>query len=90
MKSPAKNKKTNDIAEFIIRRDQKVDPNKINSINYHFVMRIINTMMQKSGVDTPNLSIGGKKEVVVAFIAGLIDYQLYSNIDIDLVKDEVE
>jgi hypothetical protein len=40
-------------------------------------------MMTRNGVDTPKVGFGGTKEDVSSFIAGLIEYQLLYNVNID-------
>jgi hypothetical protein len=47
--------------------------------------------MKKSGVDTSKVGIGGTKEDVCCFIAGLIQYQIMYNINIEyMVNDTSE
>jgi hypothetical protein len=55
----------------------------MESDSYRFVLNIMNSMMTRNGVDTPKVGLGGTKEDVSCFIAGLIEYQLLYNVNID-------
>ena len=75
-----------DIAVFTFASGTQYNESVIKSESYLFVERIIDSMMKRSGVNTPKVGIGGTKEDVCCFIAGLIEYQLLYNINI--VYDE--
>jgi len=77
------NNSNKDIAVFTFARGSQLHSNIIETDSYRFVSRIINSMMARNGVDTPKVGIGGTKEDVSCFIAGLIEYQLLYNINIE-------
>jgi hypothetical protein len=80
------NNSNNDIAVFTFARGSQLNAITMESDSYRFVLGIINSMMTRNGVDTPKVGLGGTKEDVGCFIAGLIEYQLlyYVNIDYEL------
>lgn len=80
------NKSNKDIAVFAFARGTQIHSNITES--YQFVERIINNMMRRAGVDTPKVGIGGTKEDVISFIAGLIEYQLMYNVEIEYVEGD--
>jgi len=73
----------NDIAVFTFARGSQLNAITTESDSYRFVLGIINSMMTRNGVDTPKVGFGGTKEDVSCFIAGLIEYQLLYNVNID-------
>ena len=77
------NNSNNDIAVFTFARGSQLNAITIESDSYRFVLGIINSMMTRNGVDTPKVGLGGTKEDVSCFIAGLIEYQLLYNVNID-------
>jgi len=77
------NNSNKDIAVFTFARGSQLHSNIIETDSYRFVSRIINSMMASNGVDTPKVGLGGTKEDVSCFIAGLIEYQLLYNINIE-------
>lgn len=77
------NNSNKDIAVFTFARGSQLHSNIIETDSYRFVSRIINSMMARNGVDTPKVGLGGTKEDVSCFIAGLIEYQLLYNINIE-------
>ncbi len=72
-----------DIAVFTFARGSQQHENIIETDSYRFVSRIINSMMTRNGVDTPKVGLGGTKEDMCCFIAGLIEYQLLYNVNIE-------
>lgn len=72
-----------DIAVFTFARGSQLNAITMESDSYRFVLGIINSMMTRNGVDTPKVGFGGTKEDVSCFIAGLIEYQLLYNVNID-------
>lgn len=76
------NNSNKDIAVFTFERGSQLNSNIIESDSYRFVLGIINSMMIRNGVDTPKVGLGGTKEDVSCFIAGLIEYQLLYNVNI--------
>lgn len=82
------NKSSKDIAVFTFARGSQNHSNISESESYQFVERIINSMMSRNGVDTPKVGIGGTKEDVISFIAGLIEYQLMYNVEIEFVEGD--
>ena len=72
-----------DIAVFTFARGSQLHSSIIETDSYRFVSRIINSMMTRNGVDTPKVGFGGTKEDVCCFIAGLIEYQLLYNVNIE-------
>jgi len=81
-------KSNKDIAVFTFARGSQIHSNITESESYHFVERIINNMMRRTGVDTPKVGIGGMKEDVCCFIAGLIEYQLMYNVEIECFEGD--
>jgi len=81
-------KSNKDIAVFTFARGSQIHSNITESESYQFVERIINNMMRRSGVETPKVGIGGTKEDVISFIAGLIEYQLMYNVEIEYVEGD--
>jgi hypothetical protein len=77
------NNSSKDIAVFTFARGSQINSNVLESDSYRFVERIINSMMTRNGVDTPKVGLGGTKEDVCCFIAGLIEYQLLYNVSIE-------
>ena len=77
------NNSNKDIAVFTFARGSQLHSNIIETDSYRFVSRIINSMMARNGVDTPKVGLGGTKEDVGCFIAGLIEYQLLYNLNIE-------
>lgn len=77
------NNSNKDIAVFTFERGSQLNSNIIESDSYRFVLGIINSMMTRNGVDTPKVGLGGTKEDVCCFIAGLIEYQLLYNVNIE-------
>jgi hypothetical protein len=77
------NNSNKDIAVFTFARGSQLHSNIIETDSYRFVSRIINSMMARNGVDTPKVGLGGTKEDVSCFIAGLIEYQLLYNVNIE-------
>jgi hypothetical protein len=77
------NNSNNDIAVFTFARGSQLNARTMESDSYRFVLGIINSMMTRNGVDTPKVGFGGTKEDVSCFIAGLIEYQLLYNVNID-------
>jgi hypothetical protein len=77
------NNSNKDIAVFTFARGSQLHPNIIETDSYRFVSRIINSMMTRNGVDTPKVGLGGTKEDMCCFIAGLIEYQLLYNVNIE-------
>lgn len=77
------NNSNKDIAVFTFARGSQLHSNIIETDSYRFVSRIINSMMTRNGVDTPKVGFGGTKEDVCCFIAGLIEYQLLYNVNIE-------
>lgn len=77
------NNSNKDISVFTFTRGSQTQPNLVNSESYGFVLGVINSMMTRSGVDTPKVGFGGTKEDVCCFIAGLIEYQLLYNVSIE-------
>ena len=77
------NNSNNDIAVFTFARGSQLNAITMESDSYRFVLGIINSMMTRNGVDTPKVGLGGTMEDVSCFIAGLIEYQLLYNVNID-------
>lgn len=77
------NNSNKDIAVFTFARGSQLHSNILESDSYRFVLNTINSMMTQNGVDTPKVGLGGTKEDVSCFIAGLIEYQLLYNLNID-------
>ena len=77
------NNSNKDIAVFTFARGSQLHPNIIETDSYRFVSRIINSMKTRNGVDTPKVGLGGTKEDMCCFIAGLIEYQLLYNVNIE-------
>ena len=77
------NNSNKDIAVFTFARGSQLHSSIIETDSYRFVSRIINSMMTRNGVDTPKVGLGGTKEDVCCFIAGLIEYQLLYNVNIE-------
>lgn len=77
------NNSSKDISVFTFTRGSQTQPNLVNSESYGFVLGVINSMMTRSGVDTQKVGFGGTKEDVCCFIAGLIQYQLLYNVNIE-------
>jgi hypothetical protein len=77
------NNSNKDIAVFTFARGSQLNSNIMESDSYRFVLNIINSMMTRNGIDTPKVGLGGTKEDVSCFIAGLIEYQLLYNVNID-------
>jgi hypothetical protein len=75
------NNSSKDIAVFTFARGSQIHSHIAESESYQFVERIINSMMSRNGVDTPKVGLGGTKEDVCCFIAGLIEYQLLYNVN---------
>jgi len=85
------NNSNKDISVFTFTRGSQTQSNVVNSESNGFVLGVINSMMKKSGVDTSKVGIGGTKEDVCCFIAGLIQYQIMYNINIEyMVNDTSE
>jgi hypothetical protein len=84
-----KRKTNKDIAVFTFARGSQTHTDLITSDSYKFTLGIINTMMTRSGVDTPKVGIGGTKEDVCCFIAGLIQYQLLYNVEIKPFEGDI-
>ncbi len=82
------NKSSKDIAVFTFARGSQLHTNIIDSESYTFVLDIINSMMKRHGVDTFKVGLGGTKEDVCCFIAGLIEYQLIFNINVELLDGD--
>ena len=81
-------KSSKDIAVFTFARGSQLHTNIIDSESYTFVLDIINSMMKRHGVDTFKVGLGGTKEDVCCFIAGLIEYQLIFNINVELLDGD--
>ena len=77
------NNTNKEIVVFTFARGSQLHSNIIETDSYRFVSRIINSMMTRNGVDTPKVGLGGTKEDVCCFIAGLIEYQLLYNVNIE-------
>ena len=77
------NNSSDDIAVFTFARGSQLNSNIIESDSYRFVLNIINSMMNRNSVDTPKVGLGGTKEDVSCFIAGLIECQLFYNVNIE-------
>lgn len=56
--------------------------------SYHYVKKMLNIMMAKSGVDAENFFIGGHKEDVILYLSGIIELYYLDSISIDLASDE--
>jgi hypothetical protein len=85
------NNSIKDIAVFTFARGSQLNSNIMESDSYRFVLKIINSMMNRNGVDTPKVGLGGTKEDVCCFIAGLIEYQLLYNVNIEYeIRDTYE
>lgn len=82
------NKSSKDIAVFTFARGTQYNESITKSESYHFVERVINSMMTRSGVHTPKVGIGGTKEDVCCFIAGLIEYQLIYNVNVEYFEGD--
>lgn len=82
------NNSTNDISVFTFARGSQLNSKLMESESYGFVMGIINTLMKKNGVETPKVGLVGTKEDVCCFIAGLINYQLMCNIDVEYFEGD--
>ena len=77
------NNQPSDIAVFTFKRGSQIIDSRLNTDSYQFVLGVINNMMTRSGVDFPKVGIGGTKEDVSMFIAGLIDYHSTYDINIE-------
>ena len=77
-----------DIAVFTFAHGSQFNNQIQNSGSYHFVHRILKNMMTRQGLDVPKVGIGGSIEDVSCFIAGLIEYQLIFNIDIEYYEGD--
>ena len=53
------NNSNKDISVFTFTRGSQTQPNLVNSESYGFVLGVINSMMKRSGVDTPKVGFGG-------------------------------
>lgn len=82
------NNSTNDISVFTFSRGSQLNSKLMETESYGFVMGIINTLMKNNGVETPKVGFGGMKEDVCCFIAGVIDYQLMYNIDVEYFEGD--
>ena len=52
------NNSNKDISVFTFTRGSQTQPNLVNSESYGFVLGVINSMMTRSGVDTPKVGFG--------------------------------
>jgi hypothetical protein len=82
------NNSSKDIAVFTFARGSQIHTHISESESYQFVERIINTMMTRSGVNTPKVGFGGTKEDVCSFIAGLIEYQIMFKINEEYIEGD--
>lgn len=82
------NNSNKDIAVFTFSSGSQINGNIQDSESYHFVHRILKNMMTRQGLDVPKVGIGGSIEDVSCFIAGLIEYQLIFNIDIEYFEGD--
>lgn len=76
------NNSNKDIAVFAFSRGSQINGNIQDSESYHFVYTILKNMMTRHGLDVSKIGLSGGLEDVTCFIAGLIEYQLIYNVDV--------
>lgn len=81
---------TKDISVFTFARGSQLNSKILESESFGFVMGIIDKLMIQNGVYTPKVGLGGTKEDVCCFIAGLIEYQSLYNIKVEYVESNTE
>jgi hypothetical protein len=77
-----------DIAVFTFSRGSQMNDNIQNTESYQFVQRILKNMMSRYGLDAPKIGLSGSIEDVSCFIAGLIEYQLLYNVNVEYFEGD--
>jgi hypothetical protein len=77
-----------DIAVFTFARGSQQQENILNSENYQFVYRILKNMMTRYGLDVPKIGLSGSIDDITCFIAGLIEYQMIYNINVEYFEGD--
>ena len=82
------NNSNKDIAVFTFSRGSQMNYNIQNCESYQFVQRILKNMMSRYGLDVPKVGLSGSIEDVTCFIAGLIEYQLLYNVNVEYLEGD--
>lgn len=89
MKKENKNQRMNfqDITVFSFKKGSQMNNHRINYKSYEFVLKVLESIQFKNGVQSPKIGLSGYKEDVAMFISSLIEYFPLANMDIELVDD---
>ena len=82
------NKSNKDIAVFTFSRGSQMNDNIQTCESYLFVQRILKNMMSRYGLDVPKIGLSGSMEDVTCFIAGLIEYQVMYNVNVEYFEGD--
>jgi len=74
-----------DIAVFSFSKDSQMRNNLLNRNSYNYVLDVLNNLMEKEGVKSDKIGIGGYITDIAFYISGMIE--IYSNNKISLELD---
>jgi len=74
-----------DIAVFSFSKDSQMRNNLLNRNLYNYVLDVLNNLMEKEGVKSDKIGIGGYITDIAFYISGMIE--IYSNNKISLELD---
>jgi hypothetical protein len=80
--------KSKDIAVFTLARGSQINGYLQNSESYQFVHKVLKNMMTRYGLDVPKIGLSGSIDDVTCFIAGLIEYQMIYNINVEYFEGD--
>lgn len=84
---PKKQIRYPEIAVFSFDRGSQFNPHVYSDKCYDFVEKIIDNMMYKNNVYSDKVGISGYKGDVIAYIVGLINLYVMTDIDFELMDD---
>ena len=73
------------IAVFSFSKDSQMRNNSPNRNSYNYVLDVLNNLMEKEGVKSDKIGIGGHVTDIAFYISGMIE--IYSNNKISLELD---
>ena len=74
-----------DIAVFSFSKDSQMRNNLLNRNSYNYVLDVLNNLMEKEGVKSDKIGLGGYVTDIAFYISGMIE--IYSNNNISLELD---
>ena len=79
-----------DIAVFSFSKDSQMRNNLLNRNSYNYVLDVLNNLMEKEGVKSDKIGIGGYVTDIAFYISGMIEIYLNNNISLELDIDNFD